>query len=53
MSTEEQVAKLRKLCDPKCWPEKRFIIEGEVYWFVTDHPLEERMCKVLYAGRMQ
>lgn len=46
----------RKMLDPKNWPVEKgeyIIIKGEIYSWVTDHPLEEHVRKALFAGRLQ
>lgn len=47
---------LRRLLDPKNWPVQPgeyLIVEGEIYRFVSDDPLEERVRKALYKGALQ
>jgi hypothetical protein len=49
----DQIEKLRKLCDPKTWPRDYIIIQGEIFEFVSNDPLEECIRMALYSGRFQ
>jgi hypothetical protein len=46
---------LRKLLEPQNLPKpgEYFIHDGEVYWFVSDNPKEQRLRRVLYQGAQQ
>jgi hypothetical protein len=52
----DELAVFRKMLEPENWPVKPgdyILIEGELYTFMSDDPLEERICKVLRSGRFQ
>jgi hypothetical protein len=53
MDDNDELRELRKLCDPTIWPKDYILHEGEVYQFVTDDPLEERIVRALRSGRFQ
>jgi hypothetical protein len=47
----------RAMLDQKNWPVRPnstwFILNGEIYQYVTEHPLEERVYKPLFSGALQ
>lgn len=48
---DDRLAVFRKMLDPKRWPVKPddlMVIQGEVYAWRTDDPLEECIYKPLY-----
>lgn len=50
----DKLAVFRRMLDPSNWPVKPgdyLIVEGEVYCFVTDDPLEERTRPILFEWR--
>jgi hypothetical protein len=52
----EDLEVFRRMLDPKNWPVRKgeyFIMEGEVFWYVSDSPLEERVFKPLFRGKFQ
>ena len=58
MTTNEpdELEVFRLLLDSRNWPMRRgkyLIVQGEVYQFVSDDPLEERVFKPLFRGKFQ
>ena len=48
---QTQVEKLKKILDPANWlvqPGNFLLIDGEVWSFVSDDPLEEELCRPLF-----